>query len=329
MDIALYEPSTATVALPDTDRLRTLVAGWLLAQLSDNTREAYQRDIETWLAWLAEREVPPLAVVRGHADAWARTMERTPGRGGNPPSAATINRRLASVSSFYDYCVSEDAMEVNRVKAVKRHPIDKQFSPTFRPTAAQAGAIMQVARQDGPRSWALVTLMIFSGGRVSEVIGAQWEDLTLDGEQRVLKVVRKGGREAYLPLKPAGVVGGAVDAYRAHRALRSHVDPGDITGPIFLDRHYRPLTRQAAANLVASIGRRAGCPRLSPHSLRHAFASLGKEGGASKDDLQKWMGHQDGRTTENYLRRVREYDSHPGQKIADLLNLREDGDHAA
>jgi site-specific recombinase XerD len=320
MEIQILRRPT-DVALPDGDPTRRLVAGWLLAQLSDSTREAYQRDIEIWLAHLAAHDVHPLAAIRGHADAWARLMARTPGRGGKPPSPATINRRIASVSSFYDYCVSDDAIDVNRIRAVKRHRIDKDFSPTFRPTADQAQAIMRVAHDDGPRSTALVILLIFSGARVSEALGAEWEDISTDGEQPVLEVVRKGGTKAYLPFKPPELVGGALDAYREHRARRAHVEPHGITGPIFMDRNGRPLTRQAAANLIASIGRRAGCPRLSPHSLRHAFASLSKEAGASKDDIQKWMGHQDGRTTQRYLDRVRGYDSHPGQKIAALLGI--------
>lgn len=327
MDVAIRQPAQPPALVTADDRTRELVAQWLLDQTSDNTREAYERDINTWLAYLATNGLDPLLATRAHAAAWARVMERTPARSGRPPAVATINRRLASVSSFYDYCVSVDEIEVNRIKAVKRHSIDKDFSPTFRPSADQALAIMRVARDDGPRSWALVTMLVFTGARVSEALGAEWDHLILDGEQRVLQVIRKGGTPDYLPLKPVELVGGAFDGYREQRARRAHVEPADLTGPIFLDRHARVLTRQAAANLVANIGRRAGCPRLSPHSLRHAFASLGKLAGASKDDLQKWMGHKDGRTTARYIARVQEYESHPGQKIADLLGITEDGQH--
>lgn len=321
MDVELYEPRGSEVAHPVPDHVGALVAGWLLAQRSTETKDAYRRDINAWLTFLARLHEDPLQAVRKHADAWATWMAETPTSRGRPAAVATINRRLASVSSFYDYLVSVDEIEVNRVRAAKRHKIDKQFSPTFRPSEKQAKAIMRVARDDGARSWALVTVLVFSGARVSEVMNAEWDDLVWDGEVRVLEVVRKGGTPMYLPLRPVALVGGALDGYRAYRARLANVEPEAITGAVFLDRHGRAMTRQAAANIVSAIGSRAGCPRLTPHSLRHAFATLATLAGVKKDDLQKWMGHRSSETTERYINRVQEYESHPGQKIADLLGL--------
>lgn len=318
---ALREPfSVRAIALHAPARLpaHELVAAWLLGQTSDHTRDAYRRDVTAWLDWLAEHDVDPFAVRRAHADAWARQMENTPGPRGAAATAATVNRRLAAVSAFYTYLVHEEQLDVNRVAHTKRHKIDKGFSSTFRPSGDEAVAILTAARAHSPRALALVVLLVFSGARVSEALGADISDLGTSMGERMLVVTRKGGAQAELPLRPAALVGGAVDAYLATRADDAATAG---TGPIFLDRNGRALTRQAAANLIKEIGARAGCPLLTPHGLRHAFATLGYLAGATKDELQKWLGHADPGTTGRYIARAQEFASHPGDKIARLLGL--------
>lgn len=321
-ELEQYRPTAPALYEPGPNQVPQLIAGWLLAQRSPHTADAYRRDIAMWLAWLAQWETPPLEVRRSHADSWARWMENAPhGRNNKPASKATVNRRLACISSFYDYCVDEEVIDVNRVRRTKRHRVNKRHSTTFRPSPEETVRILAQARADGPRSHALVVLLTFSGARVSEVLGAQIEDFGTDMGERFMRVTRKGGEPDDLPLKPAELVGGAVDAYLAYRAELAGVRARDLTGPVFLDRGGRTLTRQAAANLVGRIGTAAGCPLLTPHSLRHAFATIGKMAGAEKDDLQEALGHASGTTTERYIGRLKRYDRHPGQLIADFLGV--------
>lgn len=318
-DLELYRPVLIDRATARHRDPADLVAAWLFSLKSDHTRDAYRRDIADWFTWLAQWGTHAMTAERGHADAWARWMENNPGPRGRPASKATVNRRLSSASAFYEYCVQERVIDYNPIKHVKRHKMNKRHSPTFRPSPEQLNAILDQARAGGARTWALVAMLVFSGARVSEVLGADIDDLTTDMSQRVLRVVRKGGIVEDLPLNPVEIVGAAVDTYLAQRAETVGVRPRDLSGPLFLDRGGKTLTRQAAANLVARMGARAACPDLTPHGLRHAFATIATLAGAKKDDLQVWLGHQSGETTDRYIGRVRQYDSHPGRLIAEFL----------
>lgn len=301
--------------------VESLISAWLLSQRSAHTRDAYARDIAAWLAWLARWGAHPLDAERGHADAWARWMEKTPGPRGKPAAVTTVNRRLSAVSAFYAYCVEERVLDYNLVGHARRHKVNPKHSTTYRPSPEETVAIIAAARQDGARSWALVAMLIFSGARVSEVLGAGVADLDTDMGQRTFRVTRKGGAVEELPLVPVELVGGAIDAYLAQRADRAHVRVRDLTGPIFVDRSGQRLSRQAAAGEVKRLGTLVGCPRLTPHSLRHAFATIGTLAGVSKDHLQEWLGHQSGETTERYIARVRRYETHPGRLIAEYLGV--------
>lgn len=317
-EVEVYGPTE--LAIP-TSPVRDLIAEWLMSKRSPHTIDAYRRDINGWIDWLTGLGVDPLEARLKHANAWARWLELTPGRSGRPASKQTINRRLAAVASFYDYLVRAELLDVNRVKLTTRHYVDKQHSPTFRPSAEETLRIFDEAQADGVRTWALTAMLTFSGARVSEVLGAQTHDFTTDMGERVFRVTRKGGAVDELPLNPPELVGGAVDAYLAQRASHARVRVVDLAGPVFLDRVGRPMTRQAAANIIATLGKRAGCPRLTPHSLRHTFATLGVLAGAKKDDLQVWMGHSDPKTTQRYIGRVKRYDTHPGRLIAEYLGV--------
>jgi len=313
------------VLVDRTDRAREdvagLIAAWLLSVTSEHTVDAYRRDMASWLTWLARWQTHPLDAERGHADAWARWMEKTPGPRGKVASKATVNRRLAAVSSFYGYLVDEEILETNRVGHAKRHKMNKRQSATFRPSPDETVAILDAARADSARTWALVAMLVFSGARVSEVLNADVGDLSSDMGQRTFRAVRKGGVVEEMPLIPVELVGGALDGYLAERAQQAEVRVSDLVGPLFVDRTGSRLSRQAAAGEIKRIGIAVKCPRLTPHSLRHTFATMATLAGVPKDVLQEWMGHASGETTEGYIARVRRYESHPGRIIADFLGL--------
>lgn len=289
--------------------------GWLLAQTSENTRDAYRRDIDAWFGWLtAHRVANPFKVRRADVDLWARQMDHTrTGRGG-PTAKATVNRRVASVSSWYGYCQAEDLTETNPAARVRRHHIDPLFSPTFRPSIDETNRILNTAADD-PRLNALVHVLLFAGARISEAVGADVADIGADGGYPVVWVTRKGGAKAALPLNPPAVVA-AINTWLQHR--RAGGDPAD-TGPLFVDIKGQRWSRTAARAAVAGLGASVGCPRLTPHSLRHAFATFADRAGVSRDDLQLWMGHALPATTALYVARSRRYETHPGHLIAQHL----------
>jgi site-specific recombinase XerD len=279
--------------------------GWLLAQTSENTRDAYRRDLAAWFRWLTRHHVTdPFKMRRADVDQWARHMDHSTAK-------ATVNRRVAAVSSWYGYCQTEDVTDVNPAARVRRHRIDPTFSPTFVPSVAETNRVLDLAGTD-PRLNALVCVLLYVGARISEAVGADLADLTTDAGHPVLYVTRKGGKRAALPLHPPAVVD-AINRWLRHR--RTGGDPA-VGGPVFVDNKGDRWSRTAAGAAVTALGAAAGCPRLTPHSLRHAFATFADRAGTPRGDLQLWMGHTDPATTALYVARSRRYNTHPGNKIA-------------
>jgi integrase len=160
-----------------------------------------------------------------------------------------------------------------------------------------------------PRSAALVTLLTFCGLRISEALGADLRDYGHDHGHRVLKVTRKGGKTARVPLAPPVV-----------RALEAYL--GDRTsGPIFTagaDGHRYGY--QLAYEQLRRLCRTAGLPAgVTPHSLRHSYATESLRLGAALQDVQDALGHADPRTTRRYDRSRHNLDRSPNYLLASAL----------
>jgi integrase/recombinase XerD len=143
-------------------------------------------------------------------------------------------------------------------------------------------------------------LLLLNGCRVSEAVNADIDDLDTERGHRVLRIVRKGGRAAVLPLAPRTVT--ALEAAIGDRT----------TGPIFVGRGANRLGPRTAYYLVCRVARAAGIDKhLTPHSLRHGFVTLALEAGATLTDVQDAAGHADPRTTRRYDRARHRLDHAP------------------
>ncbi|MGR6998843.1 tyrosine-type recombinase/integrase [Yinghuangia aomiensis] len=251
---------------------------------------------------------------RAHAAAWAESMRRTSNPDGSRRiSEATIARRLAVASSFYTYAVDDDAVPLadNPVAKVRRPKPDQDGDDIPWLDAAGAKALLAAAAAHSPRAHALVAVMLTTGARVSEVLGADARDLRLVGGHRVLAVTRKGGRTQYLPIAPW--VGTTLDDYVAGR---DHA-------PLFATRkrgggHGR-WDEPAVWRLIRLLARRAGLdPRLRPHSLRHTAITMAIET-AGLRRAQVMAGHASASTTERYDRARERLDSSPVYALAARL----------
>jgi integrase/recombinase XerD len=305
-----------------------LVAAWLATKRSPNTRAAYLRDLAQWAGWLAGHGVGLLEADETAAAMWARHLEAA------GVKDSTAARKLTAVSSFYAWCARRGDVRANPVAGLARPAVDYDTSATPGLTRDQAVALLEAADADaGPqaaRTAALVATLLFTGARVSELLGADIEDLGTDRGHRVLRVRRKGGKLQALAL-PAPAAA-RVDAYLAGRddvtvlpaipggpaaAARRRVLFATGTGA----RMYRPEARA----LLRRLGRAAGLPpalagSLSPHSMRHAFATLNLDAGASLRDLQDAMGHASPRTTRRYDRSRGNLDRSPGYLLAGYIS---------
>ena len=307
---------------PHGDELGQATAAWLAAK-KPTTREAYARDLRTWGAFCAERGVHVLTARKPDADLFGAALQQGAG-GAAGLSAASAARRMAAVSSWYRYLVACGLHERNPFAAAERPRVDRDYSATAWLDEAAARRIIEAAEAGTGvtrlRDAAMVRLMLQLGVRVSEVCSLQVGALGAARGQRTVTVRGKGGKRIERALPPAAAE--ALDAYLAWRAARAGIEPGALSGPLFATASGRAVDRGEVFRLVRRLARRAGLPQpdaVTPHALRHTFATIATERGADLDDLQDAMGHADPRTTRRYQRAARRLERDPSHLVAAAL----------
>jgi hypothetical protein len=211
----------------DEDPFWRLVAAFLVECRRAQTRRAYFTDLKAWYAWCAARDLHPLQARRHDVALWARHLAEQPQASGKPAAPASIARRLSCLSSFYGYGVEVGVLDDNPVTNVKR-PRVATASMTVGLARDELEQLLDAAEADGPRSAALVTLLAYNGLRVDEALSRDVEHLGHQQGHRVLRISRKGGRDALEPLSPP-----------VERALDTHL-ADRTTGPLL------PTTTTAA-----------------------------------------------------------------------------------
>jgi site-specific recombinase XerD len=298
--------------LPDLPRadVAYLIAARFLTGYTGHTRAAYRRDVEHYFAWCDQHAVPVLDAGRSTVDAYARHLaEDLHGPRQRPMSPATVGRRLATLSGFYRYAVSEDVIGRNPVAHVRR-PRLGQDSPTLGLDRTEVGRLLAAARIHSPRAHALVALLVNSGLRITEALGADVSDLGEVRGHRVLRVLRKGGSRRDVVLNPLTVT-----------AVADYLE-GRTHGPLFTTRSGGRYDRSEAWRLIRRLAAAADLPsadRLSPHSLRHTFVTLAREAGVPLEDVQDFAGHADPRTTRRYDRGRHNLDRSPSYLLGAFL----------
>ena len=313
-------PTAAVARLPrgelgvpelDDDPFWRLVAAFLIECRRAQTRRAYFTDLKAWYAWCVARELHPLQARRHDVALWARQLAEQPQPStGKVQAPASIARRLSCLSSFYSYGVEVSVLEENPVANVKR-PRVADVSMTVGLAREQLEQLLGAAEADGPRSAALITLLAYNGLRVDEALSRDVEHLGHQLGHRVLRISRKGGHEALEPL--SAPVDRALDAYLDDR----------VTGALFVDDRGRRMYEAQARRLVRRLARSAGLKsagQLSPHSLRHTFATSLDDAGVPLQDIQDAMGHADPRTTRRYMATHQHLDRHATYAFAAWLS---------
>jgi integrase/recombinase XerD len=287
------ELDTITATAGNEHRHGHLIAAWKLAQTSPHTLRAYGRSMTDFCSWLDGRGMDLLTVKRPIIDGYRHTLAGSP---------ATVAAKLAALSSFYRYAVSADVITGgNPVELVKRPKIDADHSSTEGLSKDQARALLAAARADGPRSHALVSLLLFTGIRLSEALNAGTTDYGHDSGHRTLSIRRKGGKDGKVAV-PAPAVE-ALNAYLGTTGRELVAGTAGAGLPLFTTASGKRWASSEAFRTVQRLARVAGVEgRISPHSLRHTFATLALDAGTALHDLQDSMGHADPRTTRRYDR---------------------------
>jgi site-specific recombinase XerD len=312
MGTELVRPDTFAIGLPDDTvrRLTNLTEIWLHSFKSQNTRIAYRRALESWIALCAASGTEPSAARIAHADMWIE-QQRIAGS-----ADRSIAHRVSAVSSWYGYLIintAEDAVPLatrNPMKTKAKPKIDPTYTPTVSLDGAEADRLITAADEDSLIASALIRLLLAEGLRIGSAINATIADLGHDKGHRILVIKVKGGKPKKIPLPP--FVSDRVD-----RMLAARGNPED--GPLFLTTKGRPLYELWVWRLVRRLGRKAGVPqaaKMSPHSLRHTAITEYLEAGASIYEAQKFAGHADPRTTQIYDHAIRDLDQHGSYVLA-------------
>jgi integrase/recombinase XerD len=324
---AAAQPALGAGPLVDPE-VEQLVAEWLLGYGSANTRAAYLSDLRHWLGFLASAGAHPVTEAkRLHIHAWLRAQEAADAK------PATRARRLAAVSAWYTWLIVEEHTE--RANPAQ---IDSRRKPKAPDKSTAAGmdredvdALLDAADADtGPqaaRTRALVYLLLFTGIRVSEAIGADVDDYEIHKGHQGLRITAKGESE-YVVVVPAPAAH-RLNAYLAGRedlhADRLPVPAGQAGAkavrPLLITESGQRLDRGAVQRLLTRLAKKAKLKvrRISPHSLRHAYATLSRDAGVPLEDIQDALNHADPRTTRRYDHGGQRLDRSPGYALAKFL----------
>lgn len=281
--------------------IEQLAVAWLLT-VAPSSRRVYGRTLRDWLDWCELGGVDPLAARRAHVDAWADQLTRA----GRAP--ATVKRMVSTLSSFYAYATDEGLLPANPAARARRPRVSPDVTDTQAPDLGEAREMLRWAAHAGPRALVITHLALTVGLRAGEIASARVEDLGTDRGHRVLTVTRKGGRRQRVPLPPAAWH--AIETYLA----------GRTTGPLVATRAGRPVATSTIYRTVRRVAALAGVPKhITPHSLRHACATLALDAGAELRDVQDLLGHADPRTTRRYDRARNRLDRSPAYAVAAAL----------
>lgn len=317
-------PAEPAGELAHTDRLRQFTEEWLAnRRFSDNTRDAYRRDVTAWLDWCEDNDLDPLKARFTDVNAWGRELENPPG--GKPLAPATVARKMSGVSSWYLFLVKLGAVDTNPAAVADRPEVDRHYSNTVSFTKLEAMAMLEAAGEQpdpiGPVGPLLAAWLIQLGTRATETTRVDLADVVYDRGHRIVKFLVKGGRWHRRTIPPA--LGHLLDNYLQNRG----VDPAGMSGPLFVDGQGRQLDRHAVYRFVQRLARAAGLPNwqhITPHSFRHAWNAMARESGASLEDRSDAMRHMDPRTTRRYDRTAAGLDHDPAMLVAAAVTRREE-----
>jgi len=284
--------------------------------LSRNTLEAYRSDLQQLGLFLGSRERDPLEVTP--ADLAAFVSELAEGHDGRPPVApATLQRKIACLRSFYRHLRREQLLDHDPTSEL-RPPRSRGRLPRVL-SRDEVARLLAQPRGNSPaalRDRALLETMYACGLRASEAIALELAELDL--EAAILRAHGKGSKERLVPIGSK-----AVDSLAAYLEQGRPRLVGLRDEPwVFLNLRGHGLSRQGLYKIVQGHARTAGLEqRMSPHTLRHTFATHLLAGGCDLRSLQEMLGHADIGTTQIYTHlsteRLRDvyFDAHPRAQL--------------
>jgi integrase/recombinase XerD len=273
-----------------------LDAMWMERGLSQNTLTAYRSDLVALADWLKREGLGLLKARREHLLGFLAWRVQN---GARPRSTA---RQLSSIRRFYRHAVREGRLVQDPTARIDMPKLGRPLPKSL--TEAEVDALLkapEVTESLGLRDRAMLEVLYATGLRVSELVNLRMEQINL--RQGVLRVVGKGDRERLVPLGEEAVVW----LERFNARARPEILGERHTGYAFPTRRSEHMTRQAFWHIIKRYAAKAEIKSdLSPHTLRHAFATHLLNHGADLRVVQMLLGHSDLSTTQIYTHVARE-----------------------
>ncbi|TFV46246.1 site-specific tyrosine recombinase XerD [Blastococcus sp. TF02A-35] len=287
---------------PDVDRVITGYLDHLTVErgLAANTISSYRRDLRRYSEYLGAAGVLGLGEV-AESDVAGFLAALRQGDEDHPPlSATSAARAVVAVRGLHKFALL-DGLVVDDVAHEVRPPTPARRLPKAVPVEQVVALIEAAGSLEGPRGLrdrALLEVLYGTGARISEAVGLAVDDL--DRGRSTVRLSGKGGKERVVPVGSYALR--AVEEYlvRARPALAANSRAGVRGGALFLNVRGGPLSRQSAWSILRTAAERAGLGDVSPHTLRHCFATHLLDGGADVRVVQELLGHASVTTTQVY-----------------------------
>jgi integrase/recombinase XerD len=265
---------------------------------STNTVQAYLRDIRRCAQYaVAHRVEGPAAFTASQLRDFVYQLKDM----GLAP--ASIRRQISALRTYYRFLVAEGHVARDPTAGIELPKMWRRLPEVL--SVAEIEALLGAPTPDEPLGWrdrALLEVAYGTGIRVSELVGLNTPDIWFD--EALIRVLGKGSKERLVPIGRRAL--GAAALYG--REIRPGLDKGKTRGRFFLNAKGQPLSRVGAWGIIKRSAARAGIKkRVTPHTLRHSFATHLLEGGADLRAVQEMLGHADLSTTQIYTHVDRDY----------------------
>lgn len=264
--------------------------------LASNSIVSYGRDLRKFVTYLNNSELTLERIRHEHIRRFLETLYR------QGLSARTAARHLAALRHFFQFLVKEGKLSADPARDVEA-PHLSQSLPKYLSFQEVENLLAQPDSTTpvGLRDRAMLELLYATGMRVSELLGVRWEDF--EPNLGIVRCLGKGNKERLIPVGKSALR--AVEAYLRHGRGALAKRPG--ISYLFLNQRGGPLSRVGFWKILAAYGRRAGIRvSLTPHMVRHSFATHLLERGADLRSIQTMLGHSDISTTQIYTHVLKE-----------------------
>lgn len=252
---------------------------------SDHTIASYSNDLNHLSIYLGKKNILKLSV--RDIEKYLKTLSDL--------SPASISHAISSLRTFYSYYIKLGNISVNPMYSIRQPKLGSHLPDYL--TIEEVDKLLDIKVENGfdARNKAILELMYATGLRISEVVSLEFKNI--DIEDCIVRVMGKGSKERIVPINDA-----AIDALSVYiKEYRTEMLIGNVHNYIFVNNHGKMMTRQGVFKMIKAECQKKGLDKnISPHTLRHTFATHLLENGADLRIIQELLGHSDISTTQIY-----------------------------